>query len=137
MADTISNVTVMNTAKRLVVRSDLTCDGTPSTDLVAVDKSAFTGPNGAEPSKFVVEAIEWSLSGVDAIVEFDHTADDLIAQLAGSSASSGRIDFTQEGKYQGFVDPASAGATGDIVVTTANSAAGDTGSIIFYLRKKD
>lgn len=136
MADTISNVILFQNQKRVVIRSDLTCDGVAATDLVAVDRSTLTGPDGTEPGKLCVEAIEYSLNGVDAIVEFDGTTDVVIAKLGGSSAEGGRLDFTQNGKYHGVVDSAT-GATGDIIVTTANSSAGDSGSIVFYIRKKD
>jgi hypothetical protein len=58
MADTVSNATIYNGPKRLVVRSSFNIDGTEAADLVMVDKSAFTGPNGAEPGRLVIEKIE-------------------------------------------------------------------------------
>lgn len=133
MADTVANTTLQNTTRRLVVRSQFTIDGTEAADLVLVDKSAFTGPDGTEPTKLVIEKMEWNLNGFSVLVEFEHTIDDAVATLSGT----GEIDFTEGGKYQGFVDPASAGTTGDIVGTTLTTDAGDEGWIVLYLRKKD
>lgn len=133
MADTVANTTLENTKKRLVVSSVFTIDGTEATDLVLVDKSTFTGPNGLEPGRLVIEKIEYNLDGFKVLLEFEHNTDDEIAILSGQ----GFLDFTQEGKYQGFIDPASAGGTGDIVATTLATDSGDEGSILLYLRKKD
>lgn len=133
MALTAVNTTLVNTKRRLVVQSNLVVDGTPGTDVILVDKSTFTGPSGAEPAKLLIERIEWSLDGLNATLEFDHAADSLIAKIGGQ----GFMNFSQDGKYQGFLDPLSADGTGDIVVTSQGDTAGDVGTITFYLRKKD
>lgn len=133
MSDTVANLSLLNTSKRLVVRSQFTIDGTEAADLILVDKSTFTGPNGLEPSRLVIEKIEWSLNGFAVLLEFDHTTDDKVLTIAGV----GEIDFVEDGKYQGYIDPASAGVTGDILATTLTTDAGDEGFIVLYLRKKD
>jgi hypothetical protein len=137
MADTIGIRNILNLPRRLVVRADIQSDGTGSTDGILVDKSTYTGLNGAEPTKFVIERIDYVLDGMQVILEFDHTTDDLIMSLGGNTDNAGTIDFTQDGRYPGFTDPASAGATGDIVGTTVGHTAGDKASFVFYLRKKD
>ena len=133
MADTVANTVLQNTAKRLVIASTFTIDGTEAANLVLADKSTFTGPNGAEPTKFVIEKIEYNLDGFKVLLEFDHDTDDEIATISGQ----GCLDFSQGGKYQGFIDPASTGGTGDIIATTLTTDSGDEGSIVLYLRKKD
>lgn len=133
MADTITNTVLQNTKRRLVVQSQIVSDGTGSTDAVLVDKSAYTGPDGTEPGRLLIEKIEYMVDGMQVQVEFDHDTDDLIANLAGQ----GCFEFAQSGKFGGFVDPASAGGTGDIVATTVGHTAGDKATITFYLRKKD
>jgi hypothetical protein len=133
MADTITNTVLQNTKRYLVVQSQIVSDGTGSTDVVLVDKSAYTGPDGTEPAKLVIEKIEYTADGMQVQLEFEHTADDLIANLAGH----GCMDFAQGGKFQGFVDPASAGGTGDIVATTVGHTAGDKATVTLYMRKKD
>ena len=133
MADTVANTTLHNTKSRVVISSAFTIDGTEAADLVLADKSAFTGPDGTEPGRWVIEQLEYHISGCQLKLEFDHTTDDVIATLSGD----GVMDFTGGGMFQGFVDPASAGATGDIVATTLNTDAGDTAHILLFLRKKD
>jgi hypothetical protein len=133
MADTVANTTLQNTPKRLVVSSVFTIDGTEAADLVLVDRSTFTGLDGTEPGRLVIEKIEWALDGFKVLLEFEHTTDDEIAVLSGQ----GCLDFSQDGKYQGFIDPNSSGGTGDIVATTLATDAGDEGSIVLTLRKKD
>jgi hypothetical protein len=133
MADTVANTTLQDTDRRLVIQSVFTIDGTEAADLVLADKSAFTGPDGTEPGRFVVEKINYAVGGCQLLLEFEHTTDDEIAVLQGD----GCLDFSQDGKYQGFIDPASAGGTGDIVATTLNTDAGDTASVTLFLRKKD
>lgn len=134
MANTITNTTLFRGKRHLVVQSTILIDtAAEMTDAIAVDKSAFTGPNGIEPGRFVIEKMEYSLSGIQVLVEFDHTVDDPVAALEGQ----GVLDFSQDSQYQGFVDPASAGTTGDIVMTTLTAAIGDKGSVTFYLRMKD
>lgn len=133
MADTVANTTLQNTSKRLVVRSQFTIDGIEAADLILVDKSTFTGINGLEPGRLVIEKIEWNLNGFSVLLEFDHTTDDKIATISGN----GEIDFTDNGQFQGYIDPASAGATGDILATTLTTDLGDEGFIVLYLRKKD
>lgn len=133
MADTVTLTTIENTKKRLVIEASIQSDGTGSTDAILVDKSTFTGLNGAEPGRLVVERIDYQCDGMQIVLEFDHTTDDLIATLAGQ----GFIDFTKGNRFQGFIDPASAGTTGDIVATTVGHTAGDKATIRLQLRKKD
>lgn len=133
MADTVANTTLHNSPRYLVVASTFTIDGTEAADLVLVDKSAFLGPDGTEPGRLVIEKITWSLDGFKVLVEFEHDTDDEVMVLTGQ----GSVDFTDGGRFQGFIDPASTGGTGDIVATTLTTDAGDEGSIVLYLRKKD
>lgn len=133
MADTVTTTTLLNTQRKLVVQYTIQSDGTGTTDGIVVDKSAFTGPDGTEPGRLVVEKIDYAVDGMQLVLEFDHTADDVIAVLAGQ----GSFDFVQDGMYQGFIDPASAGTTGDIVVTTVGHTLGDKGTFTIYCCKKD
>jgi len=133
MADTVANTTIAETKTNIVVSSVFTIDGTEAADLILVDKSAITGPDGTEPGKLVIERIEYAVFGCSLLIEFEHTTDDEVCILQGN----GMIDFTGGGRYQGFVDPASAGTTGDIVATTLTTDAGDTASLVLFCRKKD
>lgn len=133
MADSVANTIIAQTKTYIVSSHVFTIDGTEAADLVLVDKSAITGPDGTEPSKLVLEKLEYHISGCQARLEFDHDTDDAIATLSGD----GCIDFTDGGRFQGFVDPGSTGATGDIVATTLNTDAGDTIYLVSFVRKKN
>jgi len=96
--------------------------------VIKVNKSDYTGLNGLEPSKFAIYEMRWNVGGTGILqLYFDHTTDDEIMALSGE----GFVDWTENG---GFIDPASTGGTGDIVLS---SAAGATYSITMKLRKKD
>jgi hypothetical protein len=102
-----------------------------SSAVVKSDISTLTGPNGSAPSSQVVEWIEYDVQGFTSVrLDWDATTDDEIAVLSGQ----GVLDWTA---YGGLVDPASTGATGDIVLTTAGASATATYTITIGLRLKD
>ena len=129
MADTLTRVILEDGPRRAVVRVQLNCDGTGSTDAILVDRSVLVAP---EAARLVIEKVDFSIDGMTIALEFDHTTDDHIASLTGW----GEIDFTMNGRYHGYVDPDSAGGTGDIVGTTTGHSNGDTATLVFWLRKK-
>jgi hypothetical protein len=133
MADTVANTVIARTKTHLVTSHAFTIDGTEAADLILIDKSTFTGPDGTEPGRIVLEKLQFFTTGCQVLVEFEHTTDDAVATLSGY----GVIDFTDGGRYQGFVDPASAGTTGDLVATTLNTDAGDTIYLLSTVRFKD
>lgn len=130
MADTVDSLVVFSGSKRRVVRFFNTSDGTGESAVVKVDKSALTGPDGTEPTKLVVERIEYDISGMTVRLHWDHTTDDEIAVISGA----GYLDWREAG---GLVDPATAGDTGDILFTTNGHTLGDTYNITLWLRLKD
>jgi hypothetical protein len=130
MADTVDSLTVFNGKRKLIVRLTNASDGTGESAVIKVDKSTFTGPNGLEPSRLVVERIVGTADGMQVRLFWDHTTDDEIAFLSGQ--------FDQDWRDSGgLVDPASAGGTGDILLTTSGHTSGDSYSLTLYLRKKD
>lgn len=133
MADVVDVTTQYDSPRRLVVVLTNESDGTGETAVIKVDKSAFTGPDGTEPGRLMVEEIEYDVGGMRVLLEWEHTAPDEIAVLNGA----GFIDFTKGGKFHGKVDPASAGGAGDIILTTVGHTAGDGYTITMVLRKKD
>lgn len=130
MADAVDILTVYAGRRHRVVRLTNASDGTGESAVVKVDKSTLTGLDGTEPSKLVVEKIQFALEGMSARLFWDHDTDDEIAVLAGQ----GCHDWRDCG---GLVDPASAGGTGDILLTTNGHTAGDTYDITLHLRLKD
>jgi hypothetical protein len=129
MADAVTTTTVFNGTQRLVVHLTNVSDGTGESNVVKVDKSTFTGPNGSEPTNFVLERVDYDVSSMRVLLTLDRTTDQTLVVLQGQ----GTMDFTSSG---GLLK-ASTGDTGDILLTTANHAAGDGYDITLYLRKKN
>lgn len=96
-----------------------------------VDKSRLIGPNGKEPSRLVIERIQWVIFGGGTLtLSFDHTSDDIVAVL--SEPGNGDRIYPNGG----LVDPASAGGTGDLLLSASNVAGGSY-KITIILRMKD
>ena len=129
MADAVTTTTVFNGSRKLVVHLTNVSDGTGESGVVKVDKSTFTGPNGLEPTNFVLERVVYDVSSMRVLLTLDRTTDQTLVVLQGQ----GEINFTDSG---GLLK-AAAGDTGDILLTTANHASGDGYDITLYLRKKD
>lgn len=130
MADTVDSLVVHAGRRRRTVRFTNRSDGTGESAVVKVDKSALTGLDGTEPSKLVVEKIQYSIEGMSVRLDWDHDTDDEVVTLVGQ----GCLDWTNVG---GLVDPGSAGGTGDILFTTNGHTAGDSYDITLHLRLKD
>jgi hypothetical protein len=130
MADSVDSLVVHNGKRNLIVRLTNASDGTGESAVVKVDKSAYTGPNGREPGRLVVKKIEGTCDGMQVRLFWDHDTDDEIAFLGGQFCH----DWTSSG---GLIDPASAGGTGDILLTTVGHTSGDNYCITLHLRKKD
>lgn len=124
MADAVTSQTLVSGPRRHVVVLTGVSDGTGETAAVKVDKSALKDANGAEPSALSIQKIQWTTQGFTYLkLAFDHTADDTAVVLAGV----GCLDFSS---YGGLKDPASAGGTGDLLLTSVGAAAGDTYTIL-------
>ncbi len=129
MADTVSNITITNTAKRIVTRHISRSDGTGETAVVKVDKSTLTGLNKVEPSYFKIIRVEYNVSGMEVLVSADATTDRVLFRLQGT----GFFDFEREGG----LSTSASGDTGDILFTTNGHSAGDTYDITLSMVKHD
>jgi hypothetical protein len=129
MADAVASQTLINGPRKLVMKFTNVSDGTGEPNVIKVDKSTLTGPNGAEPTQLVIERIEYACDGLAVVISADHTTDVVLATVSGY----GRLDFKKAGGLQS----SGAGGTGDILFTTKNHTAGDTYTILLYMRKKD
>lgn len=120
MADTVDTITIFSSPHKLVRRFTNVSDASGESAVVKVDKSALTGPEGIEPRKLVVLSLRWAIQGFTSVrLFFDHTTDDEIVVLSGNG-------YEDYGRFGGLVDPATAGGTGDILLTTAGAASGAT-----------
>lgn len=138
MADAVTNKTIINTSDRLEIHLTNISDGTGETNVIKVDKSTFTAPDGAEPASVDIEWVRWSVQGFASVrLLWDHTTDDLGLVLA----ASGYDDYAGPA-VQGFVplrlnaDPRSAGGTGDVLLTTNGGGSGSTYDITISFIKQ-
>lgn len=132
MADAVTTNVVFAGTRRRIIQLINISDATGESDVVKVDASALTGPDGTAPTSVTVDAIDYNIQGFSSVVlEWDATTDNVIAVLP---AGSGTLDFTYGG---GIHDPKSTGTTGDILLTTVGASATATYDITLYLRLED
>lgn len=122
MANTVDNLVIQNDGifyrHRYLVLSDGT---TAMTDVVVIDKSTLTHRDtGIEPTALDLIEFEGQAGGsINSIVlEWDHTTDDEILAFGTNGLCLKRNEWGR------FADPISAGATGDVVVTTNGLSTG-------------
>lgn len=132
MTDTVDSKVVFAGTRKRIVRLTNISDGTGESDVVKVDVSALTGPDGTPPTSTAIEEIQWSINGFTSVrLEWDATTDDEIAVLG---TGNGYFNFRNAG---GLIDPKSTGTTGDILLTTAGNVSGATYDITLVLRLRD
>lgn len=129
MADAVGTTVLFNGSRRLSIQLTNLSDGTGESGVIKVNKSDYTGPDGTEPSKFIVESIEYDVTSMRVGLSFDRTTDVVFAVLQGQ----GKLCYKKSG---GLVD-STTGDTGDILLTTTGAAAGDGYTIILHLIKSD
>lgn len=130
MADTVSTNVIFASKERRVVQILSVSDGTGESAVVKIDKSALTGMNGAEPSKFAVNKIVSNVDGMRVDIFFDRGTD---VKIATCGQGWQVRDFSE---FKGFVDTGS-GGTGDVIVTTTGHTAGDSYDITIDVRLID
>lgn len=140
MADAVTTNVIVENDTHYVVHLTNISDGTGESAVVKVDKSAIAvARDGAEAGSLDIEQVRWNIQGMTSVrLLWDHTTDDLALVLSGS----GYDDFRgQDGgvmnlaKTGGLKDPRSAGATGDILLTTNGAVSGGSYDITLWLRK--
>lgn len=125
--------------RRVIVRFTGLSDATGETDVVKVDLSDLKTPSGNVPQRTVVESIKYQIQGMAVILEWDRNPHKEIVRLNdfgfnNAEASIGEINWRSKG---GLTDPGLDDATGDILLTSTNTYAGDTYDITLCLRLKD
>jgi hypothetical protein len=129
MANTVTITKLVDGQRNAVLHVYVASDGAAGelSDQVVVDASSLSGA----PTKLTIERICWAFQGFSGRLEFDATADSPAAVLF--DGDNGCLDFSSFG---GLPDPAGAGSTGDILLTTTGfSASGDEGVLIIEVRK--
>lgn len=127
MANTVTQTKVIDagTGNGWVVKKiEVVSDGTEETDLVVYDNSDHINV----VSVGVLKKIEMNGSDCSVQLEWDQTTDSPIVAFNPSTGQT--MDFNPIG---GFKNPAGTGATGDLLLTTANLDAGDAFTIILHI----
>lgn len=132
MADTVSTITLLDTPKRLVIKLLNLSDGTGESGVTKVDKSTYTGLNGLEPDHFIIERIEYDISGMIVTLLTDATSDVVLARMGGTGG--GHLDYREAG---GLSTKRGDNSPGDILLTTTAASASDSYDITLYLKKVD
>ncbi len=132
MANTITATTLVDGERNLVQLINIAGEaaGSDETNTLLVDRSAFSPTDGTE---VVVEKIEGLVSGFNASLSFDATADLTFVRLPDGEW------FCHDWNCIGGVssNKAGAGANGDILLTTSGlTVAADVGTFIIHMRKK-
>ena len=111
MPNELKTIKVSESGHKSVFRFMNASDGTAESAVTKIDISTLPGA----PSKVKITSIEWSVKDMAVRIYFDHTTDDLVAVLTGEGSSGLVIE-----------DPASAGGTGDILISTHGAVAGSS-----------
>lgn len=139
MTIAVTNIVVAETADLICVHLTGIADGAgDEAAVVKVDRSTLISPAGIEPGALEILAARWNVKTFNYVkLAFDHTTDDTAMVLV----DQGIEDFTNGPKplAVGIVgrlrDPASAGGTGDLVLTTSGAAANAVYDVTVWLRK--
>ena len=126
MANTVTQRTVMGsgTDRNIYRMIHILSDGDEETDLVVYDNSAFI----ADTAKGSLRQVWLSGDAATIRLEWDQTADS--PAFAGSADNGIHFDFRGFG---GIGNPGAAGATGDLVLTSADLDAGDEIFLIIHI----
>lgn len=128
MANTITQQTVYGSAtSKLVVRAiHISSDGSEETDLILYDNSAFIN----DVSKGSLMKVIVIGSAANFTLKWDQTTDSTICLVNVPQAL--QLDFSDFG---GIHNPNGTGATGDLLLSTANLDNGDLVSMFLYIRQ--
>lgn len=131
MADTVSTQTINNGPRNLIIKLTNESDGTGESAVTKVDGTSATFANrGVVPALHLkVARISFSVSSGAAVrLLWDATTGTDMVILAGT----GTFDYSYFG---GLPNPANAGATGKINLTTVGFAAGSSYTITLEMIK--
>lgn len=128
MVNTVTQKTLYGSAKskKVIRQVHIVSDGSEESDLIVYDNSAFIN----DVSKGAVMEIAASGSSCVCRLEWDQTTDVPIASF--DPAYTQKICFKYFG---GFHNPNGTGATGDILLTTANLDSGDEVTLIITVKQ--
>ena len=84
MADTVTNTTLKQDDKELVLHLTCISDGTGESNVVKVDRSSFAALY-KDTKRLTIRSVRWAIQGFTYIkISWDHTADDTALVLNGN-----------------------------------------------------
>lgn len=118
--------------RKMIVQLICLSDGTGETDVQKVDISELRNSVGEIVTRTVVEKVEYNISGLNVLLEWDRAPHAEICRLVGANgAISGCIKHDVVDPSDGVDD-----RTGDILLTTTGFTAGDGYNITLHIRLK-
>ena len=128
MADTVTSQIIANGPRYHIVHLTNISDATGENLVTKVDISTLDLGNGVAPTKVSVKEIQWSIQGFTSVqLYWEHTANDTMAVLAQGNG------YSEFGMLGMLSDPASAGGTGDVLLSTSGAVSGATYNITLVL----
>lgn len=129
MANTVTQRTLLGAGgdKDIYRLINITSDGTEETDTVIFSNAAFGGV--ASRGKLMQAWVGGSACQLN--LEWDQTTDNPIMSLDPSAANS-HLDLRSFG---GISNPNGTGATGDVLLSTANLDSGDVVTLIIHVQQ--
>ena len=133
MADTVATQTLRDDDRYLVMKFTCISDGTGESAVTKIDVSSLStrSLDGAACTGVVIDKLYYDISGLKVQILWDATAD--VVCFIVTESTAGHLDFSCFG---GLTNNAGAGKTGDVKFTTTAADAGDTYSIIMFMRKE-
>ena len=132
MADAVTSQTLQDGDKVAVMKFTNVSDGTGESAVTKVDVSALqTDSQGRICTGVTIQKIWWQCIGMKVQILWDATTDQFCIELGENQ--SGDHDYTTFG---GLTNNAGAGKNGDVKFTTVGATAGDTYTVILYLKKE-
>ena len=127
MADTVTSTVLESSPRNYVLRLTCISDGTGESAVAKVTKANLVTMDGQIPSVIKIKSCRWNIQGFSYVkLAFDHTAPDTVLVLSGN----GYDDWTESAFIK---DPASAGGTGNLTLSSVGAVSGATYDITLVL----
>ena len=132
MADTVTNTTLKQDDKEVVLHLTCISDGTGESNVVKVDRSSFAALY-KDTKRLTIRSVRWAIQGFTYIkISWDHTADDTALVLNGN----GYDEFPEGVRDPNTSADTVTGAIGDVLLTSVGAASGATYDITIAFTKE-
>lgn len=126
MADAVNSQVLVDGSRNYVIKLNNLSDGTGESGVKKVDLTTMH----PVPTSVRLESIEGDIFGMKVELWWEATTNVEILKMADHRVD---MDFCETG---GIPNPMPAGWTGNMLLTTANNAAGDSYSLVLHFKKK-